>query len=190
MDSYPLDSSLEICGKALLDPPSWYVMRFLFNHRKPTMDDLQKRQMTYFTPMRLVKKNRGGRLVEEKEPVIRSLLFIYSNYRSICELRERNSYLQFRYVKGGQMHEPMRVRKADMDEFIFFSNHGKDPVYFDVSLSNFSIGERIRIIRGPLVGREAVLKKIPGRRSRQATIQLEDVIGVAVQIEVGDFVKI
>lgn len=192
MDSHPLslNASLEICKEAFFNPPSWYVMRFLFNHRGNTMQQIEKRKMTFFTPMHTVKRLRGNRTVERDEPVIRSLLFIHSDYRSICELRQSNSYLQFRYVRGGGMHQPMIVKKKEMEEFIHFSTYGEDPVFFDASNENFRKGDRIRILRGPLSGHEAILKKLPGKRARRAVVDIEGVLAVGVKVDLKDVEKI
>lgn len=83
-----------------------------------------------FTPMTQMVMTIGGKKQRREVPVIQDLLFVHEAKDTLDPYVDRTSTLQYRFVSGKTQHEPMTVRKEDMDRFIFAVKNTETPVFY------------------------------------------------------------
>ena len=75
---------------------------------------------------------------------------------------------------------PIEVPAEQMEQFIAICNEVEDAEFLVGEESRFEVGERVRITKGSLIGREGVLLKIEGKRSKRFVVAIEGLIAVSV----------
>lgn len=178
-----LDADSPACH--LVDKRRWFVMRDLkrANAKLPAYRMLRDAGIEVFTPMKWHVVMRLGRKVREEVPFIRDLFFVHCSRLRLDPIVTSTPTLQYRYFKGGRYLEPAVVSDRAMDTFIKAVATVESPVYYSPDeLTPGMIGRRVRIVGGPLDGREARLLNLRGSRKKRIIVEIPSVIVAAVEI--------
>ena len=99
----------------------WFVMRDLKRRNANTLaiHELSAAGFEAFTPMTQMLMTIGGRRQRRDVPVIQDLLFVHETKEALDPYVERHPTLQYRYLRGKRIDEPMTVRTEEMDRFIY-----------------------------------------------------------------------
>lgn len=181
-------------GDGAADDSLWYVLRDLsrYNAKMPGYKLLEKERIKFFTPMHYVIRKRDDRNTRVQEPVVRSLVFAYSGKAVLDPLTRRYQTLQFRYVYGRSVDDPMTVPRKDMERFIrAVESSYSEPVYYspeDITPDKY--GREVRIIGGNLDGYTGRLLRMRGSKVKRLLVELPGflVAGVEVRAEYIQFV--
>lgn len=114
-------------------------------------------------------------------PVIHNFLFVHSERSVIDGIKTyRLPYLRYATcVRDGQ-REIMVVPDRQMESFIRVVGEGDKPALFlDPAVVNLSLGDRVRIIDGPLAGVEGTFMRLQGGRGRRVVVKIDMVAAVA-----------
>lgn len=163
---------------------SWFVLRDLkrSNAGHPAYRRLAEMGLRVFTPMHEVVTSVRGRHVRKDVPFLRDLLFVRGRYSELSPVVERESMLQFRYVRGGYC-SPMTVRAAEMERFIHAVESVSRPRYYlPGEVSPSMIGRRVFIVGGSLDGYEGCLLSVRGSRVKRLFIDLPGLLSAGVEV--------
>ena len=160
------------------------------NSNTLAIHDLAKAGFEVFTPMTQMTMTIGGRRQRREVPVIQDLLFVHEAKKDLDPFVKLYPTLQYRYLRGKSIEEPMTVRKEDMDRFIFMVSNTRTPLFYKPGeLTKAMYGKRVRIVGGMFDGYEGRLLSVKGMRKRRLIIELPNLISAAVEIE-PDFIQL
>lgn len=164
----------------------WFVMRDLKRRNANTLaiHELSAAGFEVFTPMTQMIMTIGGRRQRRDVPVIQDLLFVHEAKETLDPYVERHPTLQYRYVVGKSIDEPMTVRAEEMDRFMFAVGNSESTHYYKPGeLANSMCGKKVRIVGGALDSYEGRLLSVKGMRKRRLLIELPTLITAAVEVE-------
>jgi len=158
---------------------SWFAMSATYRRELKVKQILDKLNIENFVPTYLKTCVRNGVKKEDFVPIIHNLIFVYCEFKELQEIKNRLSYFQFmtNYIDGKR--RPIIIRDKDMQNFIgIIQTHNetqkdKIEVLADNQI-NIKKGTKVKIVGGPLHGREGKLVKVKGRRNRCFVVSLED----------------
>ena len=163
----------------------WYAMRDLSrsNSKTPAYKVLAEMQYELFTPMIRKVFVEKGRRISREVPFMPDLLFVHSQREELDPVVGKIPTLQYRYIYGG-FCEPMIVRDADMERFIYAVKQSESPRYFrPEEITPQMYGHRVRIIGGNLDGYEGALLSVRGSKYRRLLIALPNFITAAIEVQ-------
>lgn len=166
------------------DDKKWYVMRDLrrANNKYPAYRQLDKEQFQVFTPMKWKLTQKNGKRMREEVPFIHDLLFVYATKTALDGEVKRLENLQYRYIRGGYC-KPMTVGEKEMNRFIQAVQSTPIPRYYTPDeLDHTMLGQKVRIVGGPLDGYDAILRKMRGTKNRRIFITLQQLLVVEVEV--------
>lgn len=160
----------------------WYVMRSLFKTELKTKARLDEANIRTFIPMSCHVKIVQGRKLKVQVPIVRNLMFVYSDEKTLAPFLASDSKFQYTYRRGGHENEPLIVPEAQMQQFFKAVEASEQPLYFTPAELNIAQGTRVRIIGGPLDGTVGVFMKVKGARAKRLVIEIPDTLSVAVEV--------
>ena len=170
----------------------WFVLRDLKRRNANSLGIFELRDAGFeaFTPITQMIMTIGGRRQRLEVPVIQDLLFVYDTKAALDVYVQKRPTLQYRYVRGRSMDEPMTVRNEDMAKFIRAVGITDTPLYFmPGELTPAMYGKKVRIVGGALDSYEGRLLSVKGMRKRRLIIELPNLMSVAVEVE-PDFIEL
>ncbi len=173
-----------------LDPnlPVWFAMRATRKREIKTQEYLKEEGVDSFIPMRMETTVVRGKKQRLLKPVISNMIFVFDTPKHIVEVRERVPFLQFQTKVEQKLSYPITIPTKDMVDFIklYQTTAIEDLTYLDPSDPKLKLGKRVKIHShgAPLDGVEGRLVKIEGRRNRQFTISVGELIVVAAAVDI------
>ena len=160
------------------------------NANKLAIHELAEAGIEVFTPMTQMVMTIGGRRQRRDVPVIQDLLFVHETKSALDDYLEKHPMLQYRYVQGRPISEPMTVRADEMDRFMHAVTHAESTNYFmPAELTKAMYGKKVRIVGGALDSYEGRLLSVKGMRKRRLLIELSTLITAALEVE-PEFIQI
>lgn len=170
----------------------WFVMRDLKrrNANVLAIHELTKAGLEVFTPMTQMIMTIGGRRQRRDVPVIQDLLFVHEVKSVLDPYVEMYSNLQYRYLLGKTINEPMTIRSEEMDRFMFAISNTESTVYYKPGeITRTMFGKNVRIVGGVLDSYEGRLLSVKGMRKRRLLIELPSLITAAVEVQ-PDYIQV
>lgn len=135
-----------------------------------------------FTPMKWHIVTRKGERVREEMPVIPDLLFVHSSRSVLDPVVGKTETLQYRFLRN-TWRDPMIVRDADMERFIYAVSQSESPQYYlPEEITPNMYGRKIRIVGGPFDGYEGCLLTMRGSKVKQLLVELKGLLAVGVKV--------
>lgn len=159
-----------------MEEKKWYAIKAIYGRALKAQALLSGLGIDSYVPTKAEVSYRGTKRekVVKRTPVITNLIFIYTENQTIRELVRSYDWLHHLYQKEAGKSLPSIVPADQMDRFIaFVSQREESVVYVDLSDVDFTKGERVRITSGPFAGREGVLARVNGKRSKQVVVAIE-----------------
>ncbi len=171
----------------------WFAMKDNGRcHAKlPAYKLLSEKGFEVFTPMRHEIKTQNGRRVRVEVPAIFDLLFVHSTKTILDPIVDDTKNLRYRYIKGGHL-EPIIVEDTEMQRFIEAVSSSSDVQFYSPEeITPNMYGKMIRIMGGPLNGREGRLLSTPrGNNSKKRfLVELPGFLTAGVVVE-REFIKV
>lgn len=164
---------------------SWFVLRDLRRHnaRKLAYEELEDAGFEVFVPLTWRTYVKNGSEIKRQVPAVCGLLFVHSSRDALDPQIDSIDTLQYRYVKGAPYCTPMTVRDKEMDNFIALVSAAVEPCYYKPGeVTPGMVGSKVRLIGGPMDGREGRLMKVRGASKRRLYVEVSGIIGVSVVI--------
>lgn len=168
------------------DDKKWYVMRDLKRRTAKVLaiHELADAGFEVFTPMTQMVMTIGGRRQRKDVPVIQDLLFIHESKPKLDVFVDSCPHLQYRYVRGRSINDPMSVSDAEMQRFIRAVTATETPLYYrPEEITEAMKGKEMRIVGGLLDGMEGRLLSIKGMRKRRLIVEIPDCLVAAVEVD-------
>ena len=162
--------------------PPWYVLRFLYRDQPRVREQFALDGIKAYTPVKPMVVTRNGRSIRMQVPIMWDLLFVRSTRSQLDPYVSAYPNLQYKYKTGGKYCEPIVVPERQMNDFIAAVESSEHPLYFTPDEIDLAKGTRVRIVGGPMNGRECVLLKVKGARSRRLIVEIPDTLYAAVEV--------
>ena len=158
-------------------------MRSLFNTELKTKRKLDEAGIRNFIPMDCRIQIMRGCKRKTYVPVVRNLMFVYSNEDALAPFLAADSKFQYTYRRGGHRNEPMVVPDEQMEEFMNALEKTEHPLFYTAGELDLAKGTHIRVIGGPLDGIKGVFMKVKGARSKRLVVMIPETMAVAVSVD-------
>ncbi len=169
------------------DGCKWFVLRDLSraNAKMPGYKILEEKGIRFFTPMHTVVKEKDGRKMRVREPIMKTLLFAFSTKEILDTVTLKHRTLQFRYVYGRKITDPMVVPKAEMERFIHAVEASKsEPVYYSIDeVTPDMYGKQVHIVGGHYDGYTGRLLRMKGSKVKRLIVELRGLFIAGVEID-------
>ena len=159
---------------------NWFAMRATYGRNLMAQRLLEVQKIESFVPMRKRTTRVGRRIKSDMVPVVRDLIFVCGEREVVQEAKGKIPYLHYITQPIGGRNVPIEVPAEQMEQFIAICNKVEDAEFLVGEDVHFEVGERVRITKGALIGREGVLLKIEGKRSKRFMVAIEGLIAVSV----------
>lgn len=157
----------------------WYALRVTYSRELKAQQVLESRGIRTFVPMKRLREEKGGRVVDRCVPAINNLIFAYSDQQTLYEylLSEGDSSMT-RFIWDRATRKPLVVPAKQMEDFIRVCQTAGDEALFLSELNdNLRSGTRVRVAFGPLAGVEGKVVRI--RKSRRILVEIPGIMAVA-----------
>ena len=156
----------------------WYALRVTYSRELKAQQVLEGRGIRTFVPMKRLREEKGGRVVDRYIPAINNLIFAYSDQQTLYEylLSEGDSSMT-RFIWDRVTRKPLIVPAKQMDDFIRVCQTAGDEAIFLSDLTQFAAGTKVRVRFGALAGVEGKVVRI--RKSRRILVELPQLGAVA-----------
>lgn len=165
------------------DTPQWYVLRFLYRDRPQVREQLRQNNIRTFTPSKTKIVMRHGRNIRMQVPMMWDLLFVHASRTVLDPYVNKYPFFQYKFKSGGKYCEPLVVPEQQMNDFITAVEQSDNPLYFAPDELDISKGTRVRLIGGAMDGRECILLKVKGARSRRLIVEIPDTLYAAIEVQ-------
>ena len=174
----------------------WYVMKVLWRQELKTQERFSEFGLDCYVPMRQVLcEDARHRKQRMKVPAINGLVFVYSSIKKLEEVKEfvRINYGQTVYFYTnhvGGRNVITSIPDKQMDDFRSACDIVGDEVRFFLPEElELEKGTRVRIHGGPFEGREGVLLRVKGKRSKSLVVSIEGFISAVVADVSPEFIE-
>ena len=156
----------------------WYALRVTYSRELKAQQVLESRGIRTFVPMKRLREEKGGRVIDRYIPAINNLIFAYSDQQTLYEylLSEGDSSMT-RFIWDRVTRKPLIVPAKQMDDFIRVCQTAGDEAIFLSDLTQFAAGTKVRVRFGALAGVEGKVVRI--RKSRRILVELPQLGAVA-----------
>ena len=138
----------------------------------------------YYLPTKIVISQLKHRRKRSVVPVIRNLIFVCATKQTACDISNVYGVRLF-YMKDLFTHSMLVVPDKQMKDFMFLLDFSPEGI--EVFDNNLRRGDRVRVVKGPLVGLEGELVRLRGHK--RVVIRLEGVASIATSYIPGSFLE-
>ena len=157
--------------------PLWYALYTKSRHEKFIQNELNKRSIESFLPVRVLRKHWSDRTVSIEEPLFKSYLFVKTDLLNRCAVLKAKGAVRF--VAAGA--QPISISECIIEAL-------KTAVREDIPLDPFPYlkqGDRVYVRSGLFKGTEGFIVRKDGKKSR-LVISIDALMtSVSVEIDAG-----
>ena len=157
----------------------WLAAYVKMHHEKKTRDRLIDMGIENFLPVQNEIRQWSDRKKKVERVLIPMMIFVYVNRLERAEVLSIPSVT--RYVVLRHEHSPAIIPDKQMERFKFMLDYSDGVVNFNQD--TFIIGEKVKVIKGPLSGLVGELVTINGKSS--ISVRIEKLGCATVEIGVG-----
>ena len=151
---------------------SWYVLYTKPRHEKKLAERLQLEGWKVYCPLKKTAKQWSDRKKVVEEALFPSFIFIQCEEAQRDQVFSHASAVRYLYW----LRKPAIVRGDEIQSIKQWMGEVKN--HEDITIESISLGSRVRLSGGPLMGEAGTVKEL---RGTQATIVLEQ-LGIQVRI--------
>lgn len=177
----PSNRELEVSAvAAIAEREEWYVMRVTYQRELAARERLSDMGIDSFVPTHKVRKpKRGGGYTLSEVSRLHNYIFIHTTPSMLQHIKQHSiPYLRFMMAKGEDgSQEKQFVPHAEMENFIAICRSEEGRILAESE--NLHLGDRVRILVGPLCGVEGYYAGAASRGGRRVVVRIEGVAAVA-----------
>jgi len=162
----------------------WLAAYVKMHHEKKTRDKLTAMGIENFLPVQTEVHQWSDRKKKVERVLIPMMIFVYVNRAEQTEVLTLSSVT--RYVVLRNENQPARIPEKQMESFRFMLDFSDAAVNF--SNETFNVGEKVKVIKGPLKGLMGELINVNGKSG--IAVRIEQLGFATVEIAVGMIEKI
>ncbi len=160
------------------DEKQWLVAYVKMHHERKVRERLDSLGIENFLPIQKVLRQWSDRKKMIEKVVIPMMIFVRVSPDERKTVLTTPSVLSFMMLRGTRKHAIIPDKEMQMFRFMLDSSDGD--ITIESELPN--IGDRVRIIKGPLMGLEGTL--IASEKGKMRfTLQLNQLISATVHVE-------
>ena len=163
---------------------NWYAAKVKYQTERKVKTWLDEQAIENFIPFRTVMIERDGRRIKREKPIIPGLLFIRTNYQTVCALPVESS-IKMIYLRNHENHQLLIVPDKQMQDFMFLLDFSESAVR--IENANLRQGDRVRVIKGDFAGIEGELIRI--KKHKRVVVRLEGLFSLATTYIPGAFLE-
>lgn len=137
----------------------WLAAYVKMHHEKKLRDRLNSLGIDNFLPVQTEVRQWSDRKKKIERVLIPMMIFVRVNPEEQKTVIAQPSVLHYLVLRGERT--PTEIPKYQMDQFRFMVDNSENPVNF--SSSDLQPGQKIRVIKGPLMGLEGELVTVDGK---------------------------
>lgn len=158
----------------------WYVLRVTYQRELVARRLLEDMGIDSFVPTEKVKKRKvGGGYLYREVSKLHNYIFVHTSLAVLQEIKQTKiPYLRYMMAKNDEGNPvPQFVPSDQMENFMAISR-SEGAKYLE-PLFDLKVGDRVRILTGPLQGVEGVYIRTSARHEKRVVVQIEGVAAVA-----------
>ena len=162
----------------------WFAARTRKDQEFAIRNSLEKLNVECFMPTQFVIRQLKYRKRRVEVPVIRNLIFVRTTKDRAWSIT-KDYNVQLFYMKDLRTNSLLIIPDKQMRDFMFLLDFSDSTV--EVINEELKRGDRVRVIKGPLIGLEGELLRIKGHK--RVIVRLEGVVSVATSYIPGSFLE-
>jgi len=163
----------------------WFAARTRANQELSLRKLLSELNIVHYLPTLVVTRRISDRIKKVEVPVIRNLIFIKTTKENAFTLvKERG--LKLYYLKNRETSSLLIVPEKQMDNFKFAMDLSPEAAIHNNE--EFTPGDKVRVVKGSLVGLEGELVRIDGKT--HVLVRVPQVVAVGVKVSKGWLEKV
>lgn len=136
----------------------WHAVYVKSRTEKRSLDELTRRGIEAYLPIRISKKQWSDRVKMVEEPLLRGYLFVRVSYREYVEALKPSGVMAF-ISFGDELAEIPEKQISDLKLFLEKVNS-----VVQVTNENVAKGQKVRVVAGALAGIEGEISEIRGKK--------------------------
>jgi len=150
----------------------WYPVTTRSRSEKKAYDELLRKNLTAYLPVRKTLKQWSDRKKWVEEPLLKSYIFVYISAREHAEVLMTQGIARFIYFSG----QISSIPDQQIENLKLLLSSGED---LNVLEQDFKAGEKVRIKAGPFMG---IVAELVSLQSKQRIILRLQNMGYAIEI--------
>lgn len=158
----------------------WYVMRVTYQRELVARRLLEDMGIECFVPTEKVKRRKTGEGYLWREVAkVHNYIFVRTSIAELQEIKTTKiQYLRFMMAKGEDGRPTPQYVPADQMANFMEISRSEGARYLEPDVK-FSVGDKVRILVGPLKGVEGIYTRTTARHERRVVVQIEGVAAIA-----------
>ncbi len=136
----------------------WHAVYVKSRAEKKSLDDLTRKGIEAYLPLKVLKKTWSDRIKMVEEPLLKGYLFVRVSYREFFEALQINGVMAY-VAFGGEAAE---IPEKQIDDLKLFLEKVNSSV--QITNENIAKGQKVRVLGGPLEGIEGEISEIRGKK--------------------------
>ena len=160
-------------------PLQWYALRVTYSRELKARTILEAKGIRTFVPMKRLREEKGGKVIDKTIPAINNLIFALSDQQTIYEhIKSEGESPITRFLWDRNTRKPLIVPTKQMEDFIrVCETSGGDAIYLSEVSEQFANGTKVKVRFGALAGVEGKVVRI--KKSRRILVELPQLGAVA-----------
>ncbi|MBK8842615.1 MAG: UpxY family transcription antiterminator [Saprospiraceae bacterium] len=153
---------------------AWYAIKVKYKSEKIVLQQLDKKGVISYAPMRNYTKRYKRKIVHHTVPILPCYLFVQIPAQDYIKVLE-TEYV-YNFVKTGPQLRPVQDREIEILRRI--EGIEEDLILTEVE---YGLGQSVKVSNGPLFGMKGIISQI---KSKGKLVVNFDSLGIALQIEI------
>ena len=163
----------------------WYAAKTRHQAERKIKRKLDEMKIENFIPFQTEMIERNGKKVKKEKPIIPNLIFIRTDYNTALSLPNELG-ISINYLRNLQTKSLLIVPDKQMQDFMFLVDFSEEIIMLD-NAANLKSGERVRVIKGKLMGLEGELIRL--KKHKRVVVRIDNVVTVATAYIPGSFLE-
>lgn len=146
----------------------WLALYTRMHHEKKVRDRLTDRGIECFLPIQTVVRQWSDRKKKVDKVLISMMIFVHVDAREQSQVLQVPSVMRYMVLRGE--HGPAVIPKRQMEYFRFMVDQSDVDVSF--SAECLQPGQKVRVIKGPLMGLVGELVTVGGKSSVAIRVEM------------------
>jgi len=155
----------------------WFAARTRANQELGLRKSLKNLEIPHYLPTHFVTRRISDRVKRVEVPIINNLIFIRTTKLQAFSL-VKDYALKLHYIKDSETGSLLVVPNKQMEDFMFVMD--LSPESIRQCSETYAPGDRVRIIKGKLVGVEGEMVRLEGKT--HVLLRIPQVLVVSVKV--------
>lgn len=156
----------------------WYVAYVRLFHERKTAENLSLMGIESFVPIREEIHQWSQRKKKVMRVLIPQMIFIHATQKERMEALTLPAISRYMVLRGE--HTPAVIPDQQMKQFMFMVDYSEETI--EMFTSPLELGQKVKVIKGPLAGMEGELMEIDGKSKIVVRLDLLGCAGVDMPV--------